>query len=179
MRKTIIIMGGALLSIAIAGCGSTTAANSTSSTSSSVPSVSSSKSTTTAASVIKTGKVSVSGKQTTVLENSKGYTLYYFTKDTPTHSACEANATCAKLWHALKAPSSPAVSGVSGTFSLLNGQVEYQGHPLYTYSGDSGPGQSHGEGFLKEWWVATPSLKAVSTSSSPSSSSSSGGSGGY
>ncbi|TMC88875.1 MAG: hypothetical protein E6J10_02220 [Chloroflexi bacterium] len=37
-------------------------------------------------------------------------------------------------------------------------QVEYNGHPLYTYSGDTAPGRTNGEGLLGKWFVSTPSL---------------------
>ncbi len=38
-------------------------------------------------------------------------------------------------------------------------QVEYNGHLLYTFSGDSGPAQSHGEGVGNKWFVVTTDLK--------------------
>lgn len=178
MHKTMVALGGVALTLLVAGCGSTASQANAAAKSSSQP-ASSQSSGHASGSAIKTGHVMVSGKSTTVLENSHGYTLYYFTKDTPTHSACEANATCAKLWHPAKASQIPSVSAASGKFSLLHGQVEYQGHPLYTYTGDTGPGQSHGEGFLKEWYVATPSLaKASSSGSSSGGYGSSGGSSG-
>ncbi|MDA8207139.1 MAG: hypothetical protein M0Z36_13820 [Thermaerobacter sp.] len=177
MHKAVMPLAGALLATAMAGCGSTSATASAASSPSSSTASSTSPSTSSSPSAsgsagIKTGTVKVSGKATTVFENSKGYTLYYFTKDTPTHSACDTNATCSKLWHPFKAASAPAVSGVSGTFSLLKGQVEYQGHLLYTYTGDTAPAQAKGEGLFKEWWVATPSLKAAGGGSSGSSGSS-------
>ncbi len=179
MHKTMVALGGAALALILAGCGSTVSKANAAAKSSSQPTSSQSSGHASQGSAIKTGHVMVSGKSTTVLENSRGYTLYYFTKDTPTHSACEANATCAKLWHPAKASQSPSVSTVSGKFSLLHGQVEYQGHPLYTYTGDTGPGQSHGEGLFKEWYVATPSLaKASSSGSSSGGYGSSGGSSG-
>jgi predicted lipoprotein with Yx(FWY)xxD motif len=72
-----------------------------------------------------------------------------------------------------------APSGVSGSFTIYKGangsQVEYNGHPLYIFSGDTGPDQSHGEGLLGKWFVATPSLAPAASSPSPSPSSSSGG----
>jgi predicted lipoprotein with Yx(FWY)xxD motif len=43
-------------------------------------------------------------------------------------------------------------------------QVTYAGHPLYTYAGDSSPGQTNGEGlnqFGAEWYVLSPSGKKV------------------
>lgn len=179
MHKAFLALGGAFLMVAIAGCGSTVSQVNAAAKSSSQPASPKSQgyhsNKGTSASVIKTGTVTVSGKSTTVLENSRGYTLYYFTKDTPTHSACNTNATCAHLWHPLKASSTPSISGATGKFSLLHGQVEYQGHPLYTYTGDTGPGQSHGEGLFKEWYVAIPSLAAASASGSSGGSSGSSG----
>ena len=40
-------------------------------------------------------------------------------------------------------------AGVSGTFGTIkrsdgSAQATYNGHPLYTYVGDSAPGQAHG-----------------------------------
>lgn len=188
MHKALMVVAGLLLTTAIAGCGSAAASTSASGASSAGSAYGSSSSGTSSSStgsqstssttaVIKIGTAKVSGKSTTVLENSQGHTLYYFTKDTPTHSACDANKTCSALWHALKAGSVPKVSGASGTFSLLKGQVEYNGHPLYAYTGDTAPGQAKGEGLFKEWWVATPSLKAAAASGSGTGSSGGSGSG--
>ena len=37
-------------------------------------------------------------------------------------------------------------------------QVEYSGYLLYTYSGDSAPGQTKGQGLFGKWYVATPDM---------------------
>lgn len=135
--------------------------------------------TTSSAPVVKTASVTVKGSSETVLTNSNGYTLYYVTKDTPTKLFC--TGSCASIWPPLTTSESSvaAPSGVGGTFSIFHGangaQVEYNGHPLYTYSGDTGPGQSHGQGYLGIWFVATPALAAAGAGSQPSPSSSSGG----
>ncbi len=65
----------------------------------------------------------------------------------------------------------PSVSGtLSGTFSLMNdangSQLAYNGHPLYTYSGDSAPGQANGQGIGKVWFVAPTNLPASTTPAS-------------
>ncbi|MBV9257350.1 MAG: hypothetical protein JO215_04975, partial [Ktedonobacteraceae bacterium] len=39
-------------------------------------------------------------------------------------------------------------------------QLCYNGHPLYTYSGDTSPGQTNGEGIGNKWFVATSDLAA-------------------
>ena len=54
-------------------------------------------------------------------------------------------------------------------FSVLTGsransyRQAYTGHPLYTYSGDSAPGQANGEGFANIWFVAPTNLPATTT----------------
>jgi predicted lipoprotein with Yx(FWY)xxD motif len=82
----------------------------------------------------------------TVLVNSAGRTLYSFAPDTSSKSACYGS--CAAYWPPLSGPLT-AGAGVTGTLSTITrtgGSVQetYDGHPLYTYIGDSGPGQDHG-----------------------------------
>jgi predicted lipoprotein with Yx(FWY)xxD motif len=112
--------------------------------------------------VIKTASISVGGKSLTVLTNAQGLTLYYRTSDTPT-SVCSGG--CASAWPPIISSSVPAApAGVHGKLALLsdaNGsQVTYNGHPLYTYAGDTGPGQANGQGFGGVWFVVTTSLGA-------------------
>jgi predicted lipoprotein with Yx(FWY)xxD motif len=106
--------------------------------------------------VVRLAIIKVDGKKMKVFETSQGHTLYYFTKDHPKKLACVGK--CQSIWPPYRVKSIPRISGVKGHFSLFRGQLEYQGHPLYTYSGDKGPGESHGEGLLHEWYVATPTL---------------------
>jgi len=83
---------------------------------------------------------------TTVLTNAKGFTLYSFAPDTPTVSKCYGS--CAAYWPPVTgtAPASPGLPGTVGTISRTGGgrQLTYNGHPLYTYIGDSAPGQANG-----------------------------------
>ena len=120
----------------------------------------------------------------TVLTNAQGYTLYWFSIDTPTASKC--NGSCTTFWPPVKGPIS-AASGVSlpgklGTIKRSDGVVQatYDGHPLYVYSGDKAPGQTNGNGLNLSggvWTAMTPS--GGKPSPSKSSSSSGGGYGGY
>ena len=84
----------------------------------------------------------------TVLVNAKGFTLYWFVPDTPTRSNCDGS--CAAYWPPLKGPVtvSPGVAGRFGTIKRSDGslQATYNGHPLYTYVGDSAPGKASGNG---------------------------------
>jgi predicted lipoprotein with Yx(FWY)xxD motif len=82
----------------------------------------------------------------TVLTNAHGMTLYVFAPDTSTTSKC--TGSCAAYWppvigHPL---AGPGVTGKLGTLTRPGNAVQatYDGHPLYTYVGDGGPGQANG-----------------------------------
>jgi predicted lipoprotein with Yx(FWY)xxD motif len=81
-----------------------------------------------------------------VLANAKGFTLYWFAPDTATTSVC--NGSCAAYWPPVKGPATagPGIPGKLGTIKRADGstQATYDGHPLYTYVGDSAPGQARG-----------------------------------
>jgi len=116
---------------------------------------------------IKTATLTVGGKAMVVLTNAQGRTLYYRTSDTPT-SVCSGG--CASAWPPVLSTTIPSVSTtLPGTFSLMNdangSQVAYNGHPLYTYSGDSAPGQANGQGFANIWFVAPTTLPATTAPS--------------
>jgi predicted lipoprotein with Yx(FWY)xxD motif len=82
----------------------------------------------------------------TVLANAKGLTLYWFAPDTPGRSACYGS--CAAYWPPVtgKPAAAPGLTGHLGTLQRSDGQLQatYNGHPLYTYVGDSAPGQARG-----------------------------------
>ena len=102
-----------------------------------------------------------SSKLGKILVDAKGRTLYLFEADKGTTSAC--SGACASSWPPLITKGKPAAAaGVSaaklGTTKRSDGtsQVTYNGHPLYTYAGDSAPGQTAGQGiddFGAEWYV--------------------------
>lgn len=113
----------------------------------------------------------------TVLTNSKGFTLYWFAPDTSTTSNC--NGSCASVWPPVKGPVSAGagVTGKLGTIARSDGstQATYNGHPLYTYTGDTGPGQDHGNGINASGGV----WHEVAVSGAKGKPSSPGGGGGY
>ena len=83
----------------------------------------------------------------TVLTNAKGFTLYSFAPDTPTKSNC--NGTCAQNWPPVTGPATAAgVTGTFGTIKRSDGSIQatFDGHPLYTFVGDTAPGQAKGNG---------------------------------
>ena len=114
--------------------------------------------------VVRLGKATVSGKSERVLTNAAGKTLYYLTSDTATHIACTGQ--CTTFWPPLTTSGLPTSSNPLphrlGARAGANGrQVEYDGHLLYTFSGDVSAGQANGEGitsFGGTWHVATPGL---------------------
>ncbi len=81
-----------------------------------------------------------------VLTNGRGLTLYSFAPDSPTKSVCYGS--CAAYWPPVPghASAGPGVTGQLGTITRTDGstQAVYDGHPLYTYIGDSAPGQDAG-----------------------------------
>ena len=82
-----------------------------------------------------------------VLTNSSGRTLYWFAPDTPSSSACYG--TCAAYWPPVigNPQAGPGVTlSKIATIARKDGtiQVTYAGHPLYTYVGDTAPGQASG-----------------------------------
>jgi predicted lipoprotein with Yx(FWY)xxD motif len=96
-----------------------------------------------------------------ILVDSEGFTLYDFHKDKGGKSACYGG--CAKVWPPLLTEGEPQSSnGVSasklGTTKRDDGtvQVTYAGHPLYTYTTDTKPGEANGQdidSFGAEWYA--------------------------
>jgi predicted lipoprotein with Yx(FWY)xxD motif len=97
---------------------------------------------------IKTGSTSLG----TVLVTSDGFTLYFHAGDSSTHSSCTGG--CASAWPPLLVKAGTKVKGGSGasgkfaTFKRADGttQVTYNGHPLYSWTGDYSPGDTTGQG---------------------------------
>jgi len=86
-----------------------------------------------------------------ILVGPNGRTLYLFLGDTGMVSTC--TGSCAQNWPPLTTAAVPhATGGVSqhllGTTRRGNGtmQVTYNGHPLYYFIADAGPGTASGDG---------------------------------
>jgi len=119
----------------------------------------------TAASVVST-KTSSLG---TFLVDGQGRTLYLWDADHGPKSTC--TAACAQAWPPLTTTGAPKASGavkssLLGTATRADGsrEVTYAGHPLYTYAGDTRPGQVTGEGsnsFGAPWWTVTTAGRAL------------------
>lgn len=178
-RNFLLFTVGLVLAFVLAACGSSSGtgasstSNNTNNSSSGCGRYCGSSSTPTPAKTgsavtIKTATMTIKGKSITALVNSQGLTLYYNTSDT-TSSVCSGG--CASAWPPVVSTTTPgSAATLPGTLSVLtdaNGsQVTYNGHPLYTYSGDSAPGQINGEGIGGVWFVASTDIAASSGSSS-------------
>jgi predicted lipoprotein with Yx(FWY)xxD motif len=99
----------------------------------------------------------------TILVSSSGRTLYEFTRDRAHSNSCVKIRECPAIWPALQSSGKPIAgpgvrSSLLSTIKLPGGssQVTYAGHPLYLYSGDSGPGQTSyvGESAFGGRWYA-------------------------
>jgi predicted lipoprotein with Yx(FWY)xxD motif len=157
--------------LAVAAAAAVLAACSSSATSSSSGGGSSSSPAAATAGSLKTATIGGA----TVLTSANGFTLYSFAPDTSTKSNC--NGTCAQNWPPVTGPTT--ASGVTGTFGTIkrsDGSVQatFDGHPLYTFVGDTAPGQNKGNGLN----VAGGLWHEITTSGTAPAGSSSSGSGG-
>jgi predicted lipoprotein with Yx(FWY)xxD motif len=169
-----VLLPALLLTVFFAACGTSTTTSSSTPTATLAPTATP---TTAPMPVVKTTSVMLNGKSVTILTDMQGMTLYYYKPDTATSVKCAGS--CEKNWPALKYTGSGTPTGetsLPGMLSVINGangmQVEYQGHPLYTYIGDKKAGDANGEGKGNVWYVATTDLTAASgTASTPTPSS--------
>ncbi len=109
----------------------------------------------------------------TVLVDGQGRTLYRFLKDKGRRSRC--SGACAQNWPPQTTSGRPHAAGrakasLLSTVRRAGGarQVDYAGHPLYRFAGDSGPGQTAGQGieaFGGRWYVVAPSGRAITKTS--------------
>ena len=85
----------------------------------------------------------------TILVNGRGFTVYAFTKDRRNQDNCQKISGCMGVWPVVSGASKPFLgpgvkASMVGTIAVKGTakQVTYGGHPLYTYAGDGGPGQT-------------------------------------
>lgn len=172
MRKILGAAGIAALALAASAC-----ASSSTTTSSSAPAPAAAGGSGTTLDTATVGGVQV-------LTNSKGFVLYWFVPDTSTTSKC--TGACATNWPPVTGPAT-AGSGVSGTLGTITRsdgttQATYDGHPLYTFAGDSAPDEAKGNGLNARGGLwhemevsgATPAAPAPAATSTKT-----GGGGGY
>jgi predicted lipoprotein with Yx(FWY)xxD motif len=179
MRKIWGAAGLAALALTVSACASS---GSSSATTSNTPAAGGGSSSSAAAAA---GGSTVTQKtigSQQVLTDAQGKTLYWFAIDTSSKSNCSGQ--CVTFWPPVKGPltAGSGVTGTLGTITRSDGttQATYDGHPLYTYAGDSAPGQNKGNGLNVSgglWWEMTVSGSTPAPNSTATATS--GGGGGY
>ncbi|MCF3138343.1 MULTISPECIES: hypothetical protein [unclassified Paenarthrobacter] len=160
-------IGALLLSAALAGCGgspgtSTSSApppaSSAAPSSASSGSASASSMATSAAAEMKTASSSAGQ----IVVDSKGMSLYFFTKDVKDSGKSACVDACLTAWPIFTTTSdAPAVEGVTGKVGTINSpdgkkQVTLNGMPLYYYAKDKAPGDVTGQGVGSVWYLVSP-----------------------
>jgi predicted lipoprotein with Yx(FWY)xxD motif len=104
----------------------------------------------------------------TVLVDAAGKTLYTFAPDMHAKATCVGS--CASVWPPLLITTSEKPAGTGAVSTSLLGTdaypgsaekiVTYDGWPLYTFSGDGGPGSANGQALDVnggDWYTIAPS----------------------
>lgn len=100
------------------------------------------------------------GSSTAWVDPSSHKTLYFLDVDTATGGTC--TGACLSIWPVFVPSAGAQANGNMTIITRSDGtgkQWAYQGHPLYTFSGDSGPQQANGDNFPDfggHWHVARP-----------------------
>lgn len=185
MRQALKFLPPVLASLVLAACGSS---GSSSSSTASTPATSSASAGGEGAAVVKTATSAT--LHTTVLVDAQGMTLYHLSGESTGKFICTSTA-CVQVWHPVTVSGAVTPSGVSslGTVKRPDGtvQVTYRGTPLYTFSGDKGPGEDNGQNVkdVGTWTAVTTEAgsaapaKPAATTPAGSGGSESSGSGGY
>jgi predicted lipoprotein with Yx(FWY)xxD motif len=173
----VLVVGGMLGAAALlAGCGGGSQKSAPPTTTSSSGSTGKPSTSFSTANVSGVGTVVVDGRRRTV---------YVLTSDGTTNAPCTDASGCTKLWPDLPLPDGSAGTkagkgidaSLLGTKKLSDGETypTYHGWLMYEYSGDSGPGQSNGQGiksFGGTWYALNASGDLVKSGGG-------GGGGGY
>jgi predicted lipoprotein with Yx(FWY)xxD motif len=118
-----------------------------------------------------------SSPYTNVLATTKGNSLYVLSAESGGTLHCTGN--CLSFWPPLLVGSTvksiTLASGITGTIGFVSRssttkQVTFNGFPVYTYSGDSGPAQNNGEGIAADggtWGLASSKATTSGTTEIP------------
>jgi len=93
------------------------------------------------------------------LVDASGMTLYGFTQDTPTASAC--SGSCADNWPPVPGDTKPPADLDGSLFTTItrddgSTQLVFGDWPLYRFVGDTEPGDINGQGINEVWFVIAP-----------------------
>ncbi|SEJ38099.1 Predicted lipoprotein with conserved Yx(FWY)xxD motif [Arthrobacter sp. yr096] len=168
MKKRFSFGFGALvLTAALAGCGGSpgTTTTSTPAASSAAPSSASATASSPAAAGADMTLASSSAGQ--IVVDSKGMSLYFFTKDVKDLGTSACTAACLDAWPIFTTTSdAPTVEGVTGTVGTIASpdgkkHVTLNGMPLYYYAKDKAPGDVTGQGVGGVWYLVSPAGEMI------------------
>ncbi|KIA71336.1 lipoprotein [Arthrobacter sp. MWB30] len=153
-------LGALIVAAALAGCGS----SSGTSTSAPPSAASSSPAASTAAGAEMKTASSSAGQ---IVVDSKGMSLYFFTKDVKDSGTSACTGACLQAWPVFTTTSdAPGVDGVTGTVGTIatpdgKKQVTLNGMPLYYYAKDKAAGDVTGQGVGGVWYLVSPSGEMI------------------
>jgi len=153
-------LGALIVAAALAGCGG----GSGTSTSAPPSAASSSPAASTAAGAEMKTASSSAGQ---IVVDSKGMSLYFFTKDVKDSGTSACTGACLQAWPVFTTTSdAPGVDGVTGTVGTIatpdgKKQVTLNGMPLYYYAKDKAAGDVTGQGVGGVWYLVSPSGEMI------------------
>lgn len=176
MRQITMFIPAVAASLLLAACGGSSSSSSASPSASQASGGS-------GMGVVKTASVSSLGAS--VLVDAQGLTLYHLSGEQNGKWIC-TSAACVKVWHPLAAPTGGPPRGTVASLASVKRpdgamQVTFKGMPLYSFVGDTKPGEAKGQG-IKDVGVWTAVTANGSTASKPAAATtapSSSGGGGY
>ncbi len=163
-------LGALILTAALAGCGGSpgtaTSAPPPAATSSAAATSPSATASSSAAAAGADMNVSSSSAGQIVVD-SKGMTLYFFTKDVKDSGTSACTEACLTAWPIFTttsdAPTLEGVTGTVGTIASPDGKkhVTLNGMPLYYYAKDKAPGDVTGQGVGGVWYLVSPAGEMI------------------
>lgn len=161
--RTLAISGVAAFALAACGSSSKAASSDTTAASTAARDTTTAAAPATAAVATNASVAVATTKLGTVLVDAKGFTLYRFDNDTTAGKSTCAAGPCATTWPAATVTGAATGSaGIDGTklttFKRDDGatQLQIDGHPLYTFAGDTKAGDTNGQGIGGKWYAAGP-----------------------
>lgn len=169
MKKRLSFGFGALiLTAALAGCGGSPGSTTTSAPPPAVASSSAAIPSAPASNTTDGAELKVSSSSAgQIVVDSKGMSLYIFTKDVKDSGSSACVDACLDSWPVFTttsdAPSVEGVTGTVGTIATADGkkQVTLTGMPLYYYAKDKAPGDVTGQGVGGVWYLVSPNGEMI------------------
>lgn len=94
-----------------------------------------------------------------IVVDGKGMTAYYYQPDVVDSGVSTCTGGCLAHWPAITSTSAtPIVAGITAKVTTIaaTNQIVLNGRPIYTFAGDSKPGDTNGQGIGGIWWVISP-----------------------